>query len=226
MDADLELDGLRHEWQTDVAAATDLADRVARAARRMQQFELTEIAIRMVFGGGSIACAARSRRSEVLGAGRRDLGVPDDRGGDVPVVATGRVDAPDHHDVGLSRPVDSALPAPARATLALAALYVAILSFNLWWIHAKSLRHAGTDALTFLTRRGVFWVWPVTAVLAVTAARQHRRRRRELQALTALEQAFQGNDDAAKELNSCQLRTSRGLRWKRRRPTGLKYGGT
>lgn len=224
MDIDLELDGWRHEWQADVATPTDLADRVARETRRMHQFVLTGIAITIVFGGGSIAWAAISGRSELLVlvvgtwaflAIAWAMSWLLRRGASTPLTTTTSA----FLDLSILR-----CRRRREATFAQAVLYVAVLSFNLWWIHANSLPHAGMDTWTFLTSRGVLWVWPVTALLAVMAARQHRRLRRELQALTALQQAFQDGDDSAKELNSWHLRTSRGLRSKSRRPTGRRYG--
>lgn len=223
MDADLELDGWRQDWQTGGVAPADLADRVARETRRMRQFLLAEIAITLVFGGGSIAWATVARGSEllVLVVGiwaflamawatswwlRRGVWTP----------LTTTTSA--FLDLSILR-----CRRQREAIFAQAALYVAILSFTLWWIHANG-PHAGMDAWTFLTGRSVVWVWPVTAVLAAVGVRQHRRLGRELETLTTLQQAFEDDDDGKKELSSWPVRTSGGRRLKSKKPAGWKHG--
>jgi len=88
--------------------------------------------------------------------------------------------------------------------------------------HGPALRRL---AASFLTPRGVAWVWPLTVILALIAARQHRRLGRELEALTGLQQAVQHDNDSAKESSIWHLRTAGGRRSRSRRPTGGRHGG-
>jgi hypothetical protein len=189
MDADLELDSWRQDWKTGEAVPMDLADRVARETRRMSQFVHGEIAITLLFGGGSIAWAIVSRRSQdlVLVVGiwvflaiAWGISWWMRRGVWTPLTTTTSA----FLDLSILR-----CRRRRESIFAQVALYVAILSFNLWWVHANG-RPAGMDVWTFLTDPSLAWVWAVTAIFAVFGARQHRRLGRELQALTALQRDF------------------------------------
>jgi hypothetical protein len=66
MAADLELESWRRSWQTVARVPTDLKTRVERETRWMRLGVAIEIAITLVFGGGSLAWAVRSGRTDVL----------------------------------------------------------------------------------------------------------------------------------------------------------------
>lgn len=225
MDVDRELDGWRHEWRTEAAAPPDLAARVARETRRMRQLVVGEIVVTMLMGGGSIAWAAISRRREllVLAVGiwvflalawgiswwlRRGAWAP---------LSTATSAFLDLSVLRCRR--------RRRAIFAQAGLYVAILSFDLWWLHANGHPQPGMPVWSFLTHRGVAWVWPLTAVLGLVAAHQYRRLGRELQTLTDLQQAFQYDNGGAKEMSVWHLRTPNGRRATSRKRTGWRHGG-
>jgi RNA polymerase sigma factor (sigma-70 family) len=70
--------------------------------------------------------------------------------------------------------------------IAQSVLYVLILIFDLAWIYSGSPERARDGLLSFLTGRGVVWVWLVTAALGAAAVTHRRRLADELEILTAL----------------------------------------
>jgi hypothetical protein len=72
-------------------------------------------------------------------------------------------------------------------------LYVLIVAFNLTWIYLASPARAAEGVWRFLTGIDVAWVWAVTVILAVVAARRKQRLSAELDRLIQL-RAFMSND--------------------------------
>ena len=66
MEADVELDAWRRHWQSDSRVAPTLKQRVERETRAMRRFVVGEIVVTIVFGGGSLAWAALSLRTDVF----------------------------------------------------------------------------------------------------------------------------------------------------------------
>jgi hypothetical protein len=192
MELDLELDTWRREWQADTTGAIDLTARVERDTRRMRYLLIGDILVTVIFGGGSIAWAAVSRRNDVMvlvGGMWAFLAVAWlmswvlRRGAWTPLAATTAA----FLELSILR-----CRRRREATYGQCALYVAILSFDLWWIRTYSPPHAAMDLATFLTTPALLITWLVTAVLAVIAVLNFRRLGRELESLTALREDFEG----------------------------------
>jgi len=186
MEADVELDSLRRLWQARAPAVPDMRERVERDTRRMRWFVAGDIAVTVVFGGGSLAWAALSRRTDVLVlaigvwlfiAIASTLAFLLRRGAWTPVAATTTA----FLDLAILR-----CRRRHEAVIAQAVLYVMILGFDLTWIYFSSAHHAAAGALAFLTSGGIVWVWAVTAALGAAAVRYRQKLARELEALTGL----------------------------------------
>jgi hypothetical protein len=192
MELDLELDGWRREWQADTAGTIDLTARVERETRRMRYILIGDILITVILGGGTIAWAAVSRRSDLMvlvGGVWTFLAIAWlmswvlRRGAWTPLAATTAA----FLDLSILR-----CRRRREATYGQCALYVAILSFDLWWIRTYNPPHAAMDVVAFLTTPALLIVWLVTAVLAVVAVLNFRRLGRELEMLVALRDDFEG----------------------------------
>jgi hypothetical protein len=186
MEADVELDAWRRLWQARAPVVPDVRALVERETRRMRWFVAGEIAITIVFGGGSLGWAALSRRTDVLVlaigvwlfiAIAWTLAFLLRRGAWAPAAAT------------TSASLDLAILRCRRrheAVVAQVVLYAMILAFDLTWIYFSSAYHAGAGALAFLTSGAIVWVWAVTAALGVAAVRYRQKLALELAALTGL----------------------------------------
>ena len=169
MDLDLELNTWRREWQADTVDATDVTARVTRETRRMRYYLIGEIAITVIFGGGSIAWSALYHPDGMVAF---VIGVWTflaiawlmswmlRRGAWAPLASTTAA----FLDLSILR-----CRRRREAIYAQCALYVAILSFDLWWIRTHSRPHASIDLTAFLTSPVLLLVWIVTVALAMIA---------------------------------------------------------
>jgi hypothetical protein len=192
MEPDVELDTWRRDWQAGSVVPADLTQRVERETRMMRRFVVAEIAVTVVFGGGSLAWAALSHRRDALGlviaiwafiAIAWTISWLLRRGawGQVTTTTTAFLEL-------------SILRCRRRreAVIAQCVLYVMILSFDLAWIYFHRARQVSLGVATFLTTGSVLWVWMITAALAVVAVWQRRRLGRELENLTNLRHQVEG----------------------------------
>jgi hypothetical protein len=185
MDADLELDTWRRQWQADSAVLPSLKQRVERETRWMRRFVIGEIIVTIVFGGGSLAWAALSLRTDVfvlaLGvwafiAIAWTISFLLRRGAWTPVTTTTTA----FLDVSILRCRRRRESIPAQA-----ALYLMILGFDLTWIYFTR-EPAERSVIAFLAGGELAWVWPITMVLGILAVQQRRRLTRELENLMDL----------------------------------------
>jgi hypothetical protein len=186
MDADLELESWRRQWQAGSVVLPDLKDRVERETRAMRRFVVGEIVVTVVFAGGSLAWAVLSRRTDILVLAlgiwvftaaawaisfllRRDAWAP------VTLTPAAFLDL-------------SILRCRRRreGLVAQSALYALILAFDLAWIYFDRPEGGRPGVLSFLASPGVAWVWVLTAALGGVALRMRRKLRRELETLTNL----------------------------------------
>jgi hypothetical protein len=186
MEADVELDAWRLLWQARAPVVPDVRALVERETRRMRWFVAGEIAVTIVFGGGSLGWAALSRRTDVL---LLAIGVWSfiaiawtlafllRRGAWTPAAATTAA----FLDLAILR-----CRRRHEAVIAQAVLYAMILGFDLAWIYFSSAHRATPGVLAFLTSGAVVWVWAVTAALGAAALGYRQKLARELAALTAL----------------------------------------
>ena len=199
MAADLELESWRRSWQTAARVPPDLKSHVERETRWMRLGVVLEVLVTLVFGGGSLAWAVRSQRTDVL------------------VLAIGiwvfiaiawtisfllRRDAWTPAALSTAAFLDLSLLRCKRRREALVAqcvLYPLILTFDLSWIYFASAAHLRMGVVAFLTGTGVAWVWLVTAVLAVAAVRQRQKLARELESLTHLRTTIGSSHDEAED---------------------------
>ena len=65
MNSDLELETWSREWQREAPVLPDLRRRVERDSRWLRAMRLSEIAVTMMFGGGTILWAMQSGRADV-----------------------------------------------------------------------------------------------------------------------------------------------------------------
>lgn len=186
MQADVELDAWRVLWQARAPAMPDVKALVERETRRMRRFVAGEIAVTIVFGGGSLGWAAASRGTDVfvLAIGvwlfiaiAWTLAFLLRRGAWTPAAATTTA----YLDLAILR-----CRRRREAVMAQAVLYTMILGFDLTWIYFSTPPRATPGALAFLTSGAIAWVWVVTAALAVAAVRYRQKLARELEALTGL----------------------------------------
>lgn len=188
MEADLELDAWRGDWQAASPVVPDLTERVARQTRLIRLGVVAEVMVTIFIGGGALAWALLAPGADTLVL---TLGVWVflaiawtmsfllRRGAWAPVTATTTAFC----DLCILR-----CRRQREALIAQALLYVLILAFDLVWIYFASARHARGGAMAFLTSPGIAWVWVVTAALAVLALRQRRKLARELDTFISLRQ--------------------------------------
>jgi hypothetical protein len=186
MQADVELDLWRRQWTAEPYDPSALRQRVERETRAMRWFVMAEIAVTIVFGGGTLTWAALSARTDalVLAVGvwvfiamAWTISFLLRRGAWAPVTATTTA----FLELSILR-----CRRRRESIVAQSVLYVLIVGFDLTWIYfARPSRAAGVAA--FLTSGEIAWVWVVTIVLAATAVWQRRRLGRELETLTRLQ---------------------------------------
>jgi len=190
MEADIELDSWRLLWQARAPVLPNVRALVERETRRMWWFVAGEIAVTIVFGGGSLGWAALSRRTDVLVlaigvwlfiAMAWTLAFLLRRGAWAPAAATTTA----FLDLAILR-----CRRRREAVVAQVVLYIMILGFDLTWIFFSTPRHA-SGALAFLTSSSIIWVWAITAALAVAAVSYRRKLARELTALTDLRRGIE-----------------------------------
>jgi hypothetical protein len=190
---DVELDVWRAEWQASSPALPDLGARVERETQRMRRVIVAECAVTSVFGGGSLAWAWLTRRTDVLILA----------GGIWVFIALAwtisflmRRHAWAPATMSTTAFLDLSILRWQRQLKSIAAqclLYVLIVAFNLTWIYLASPARAADGVLRFLTGIDVAWVWAVTVILAVGAARRKQRLSAELDRLIQL-RAFMSDD--------------------------------
>jgi len=186
MEADVELDAWRRHWQADSRVAPTLKQRVERETRAMRRLVIGEIVVTIVFGGGSLAWAALSLRTDVFILA---LGVWAfiaiawmisfllRRGAWTPVTATTTAFV----ELSILR-----CRRRRESIIAQGVLYLMILGFDLTWIYFARGAGAERGVMTFLASREFAWVWAITLVLGVAAVKQRRKLARELENLTDL----------------------------------------
>ena len=162
----------------------------------MRRFVIGEIIVTIVFGGGSLAWAAMSLRTDILVLA---LGVWAflaiawtisfllRRGAWTPVTATTTAFV----ELSILR-----CRRRRESIIAQAALYLMILGFDLTWIYATRPAGSERSVLSFLTSGEFAWVWAITLVLGVAAVMQRRKLARELEALMNLRPQI---EDGARE---------------------------
>jgi len=192
MEPDVELDTWRHGWQASAVVPTDLQRRVERETHRMRWFFAGEVAITLAFGGGSLAWAVLSRRTDVsvLAIGiwvflaiAWTLSLLLRRGAWTPMSTTTTA----FLELSILR-----CRRRRESIVAQAVLYLMILAFDLTWIYLARSPAARPQPLAFLTSGGLVWVWVLTAVLGVLAVWQRGKLDRELQNLTMLRRQIAG----------------------------------
>ena len=193
MNADAELESWRRNWQATSAVPPDLNARVERETRWMRRVVVGEIIITVVFGGGSLAWAVVSGRTDALVLA---IGVWTFIAMAWGIAFLLRRDAWAPAALGTAAFLDLSILRCRRkreAVVAQSVLYVLILCFDLAWIYFA--RSAGTreGLASFLTSSGVAWVWAVTVALGAAAVVHRRRLARELETLTNLRQQL-GDD--------------------------------
>jgi hypothetical protein len=193
MQADVELGLWKQQWRAEPHDPSALKQRVERETRAMRRFLLGEIAVTIVFGGGSLAWAALSPRTDALVLA---LGVWSfiamawtisfllRRGAWAPVTATTTA----FLELSILR-----CRRRRESIVAQSVLYVLIVGFDLTWIYFAQPSRTASGVIAFLTSGEIAWVWVVTLVLAATAVWQRQRLGRELEMLTRLQQQIAGD---------------------------------
>jgi hypothetical protein len=192
MQADVELGLWQEQWRAERHDPSALKQRVERETRAMRRFVFGEIAITIVFGGGSLLWAALSPRTDALVLA---LGVWAfiamawtisfllRRGAWAPVTATTTA----FLELSILR-----CRRRRESIVAQSVLYVLIVGFDLTWIYFARPSRAASGVAAFLTSGEIAWVWVVTLVLAACALWQRRRLEREFAMLTRLQQQIAG----------------------------------
>jgi hypothetical protein len=192
MQADVELGLWQQQWRAAAHDPSALKQRVERETRAMRWFVLGEIAVTIVFGGGSLAWAALSHRSDALVlafgvwafiAMAWTISFLLRRGAWAPVAATTTA----FLELSILR-----CRRRRESIVAQSGLYVLIVGFDLTWIYFARPSRAAAGVAAFLTSGEIAWVWVVTLVLAASAVWQRRRLERELDMLTRLQQQIAG----------------------------------
>lgn len=187
MQADVELGLWQRQWRADPYDPSALKQRVERETRAMRRFVIGEIAITMVFGGGSLVWAALSLRMDafVLALGvwafiamAWTMSFLLRRGAWAPVTATTTA----FLELSILR-----CRRRRESIVAQSVLYVLIVGFDLTWIYFARPSPAASGVAAFLSSGEIAWVWVVTLALAAIAVRERRRLGRELEALTRLQ---------------------------------------
>src|SRR5712692_7109785 len=179
MELDLELDTWRRHWQTESVVPADLKQRVERETRIMRRFVVAEVAVTVIWGGGSVGWAALSRRTDalVLTVGiwvfiaiAWTISLLLRRGAWTPATAT----TASFLELSILR-----CRRRREAIMAQSLLYVMILAFDLAWIYFEKAQRIPLDPWPFLSTRGLVWVWVITAALGAVAVWQRRKLSRE-----------------------------------------------
>jgi hypothetical protein len=186
MEADLELITWRRQWQADSGVPSSLKQRVERETRGMRRFVVGEIIVTIILGGGSLAWAALSLRTEVfilaLGvwvfiAIAWTISFLLRRGAWTPLTATTMA----FLELSILR-----CRRRRESIVAQALLYFMILGFNLTWIYFARGPAAGRPVIAFLMGSEFAWVWAITLALGVVAIKLRQRLARELGTLMDL----------------------------------------
>ncbi|HEY1304579.1 MAG TPA: hypothetical protein VGF24_13550 [Vicinamibacterales bacterium] len=216
---DIELEGWRAQWQTVALPPTDLRARVERETRMMRRSVVGELVVTVACGGGSVAWAVLSRRTDVLVLAfgtwvfiviawaislflRRDAWAP------------AAVSTAAFLDLSILR-----CRRRREAIVAQGILYVLILVFDLAWIYLFGRQRDSRDILSLLTSGAIAWIWPVTAALGFAAVRWHERLTRELETLQRVRASLadNGRQPTGEEPWQLQIETARGSGKKKRR---------
>jgi hypothetical protein len=197
MDADLELDMWRRHWVAESHVSPSLKERVERERRGMRRFVIGEIIVTIVFGGGSLAWAALSLRTDILVLA---LGVWAflaiawtmsfllRRGAWAPVTATTTAFV----ELSILR-----CRRRRESIILQGVLYLMILGFDLTWIYFARGSDAERSVIAFLTASEFAWVWVITLVLGVAAVMQRQKLARELENLMDLRRRIEDGQGTA-----------------------------
>jgi hypothetical protein len=188
MATDVELEAWRRDWQAASPPILDLKAKVDRQTRMMRWAVVADIIVTIAIGGGTLALALRSPRTQMLvltiGAWifigiAWAMSFLLRRGAWAPVTATTTA----FLDLSILR-----CRRRREALVAQALLYVMILTFDLVWIYLASAPDSRPGAMAFLMSPVILWIWVVTGALGALAVRHRRKLSRELAALTRLRQ--------------------------------------
>jgi hypothetical protein len=197
MEADVELDAWRRHWQSDSRVAPTLKQRVERETRAMRRLVIGEVVVTIVFGGGSLAWAALSLRTDVfvlaLGvwafiAIAWTISFLLRRGAWTPLTSTTMAFV----ELSILR-----CRRRRESIIAQAALYAMILGFDLAWIYATRPAGSERSVVSFLTSGEFAWVWAITLVLGVAALMQRQKLARELENLMDLRRRIEDGHGTA-----------------------------
>ncbi len=196
MPADTELESWRRLWLAESRMPVDLKARVERETRWMRRTVFGEILITIGFGGGTLAWALLSGRTDALVL---TIGVWVFIAIAWTIGLLLRRDAWAPASLSTAAFLDLSILRSRRrreAIVAQVVLYALILGFDLTWIYLRQPELARAGMVAFLTSGGVAWVWVITAALAVFAVRQRRKLGRELEMLTSLRRQLGDPRDA------------------------------
>jgi hypothetical protein len=183
---DNELELWRQQWQTQVTVPLDLRETIDRQTRNMRLLMAAEVAVTVIFGGGSLLASLTLRRSDVTvltGGIWLFLAVAwtfsqaNRRGVWEPAAATTAA----YLDLVILR-AHRRLQAISFTSLS----YIVFLSFNLGWVYHERAQYEGTSVWAFLMSGPLFIIWASTALLAFLALWQRRRIARQLNNLVQL----------------------------------------
>jgi hypothetical protein len=181
---DPELEGWQRQWQSQDAVPPDLVRAVDRGTRRMRQGIFWEIAVTVVMGGGALAWATMSSRSEIV-----ILSIAIWLFIGIAWIAATLLRRGAWHPLSSTTTafIEISILRCRRNLQALwiqAALYVAISTFNLVWIYQYQAR---TGVIEFLLEPIVIgFLALVTPTLAAIWWWYRRRLHRELNNLVTL----------------------------------------
>ncbi len=183
MNSDLELETWRREWQNDAPVLPDLRRKVERDSRWLRALRLSEIAVTLVFGGGTIIWAVRSVHADVrVLASFTWISIA--MAWAFSLVNTHALGQPaaennsDFIDLSIRR-----CRAQVRATAFSVVLYLFNLSFTLTWVYrVQSILPLGA----FLHSGSVCVVWLVSLIFFGWLVWHRRRKQAELVELLKL----------------------------------------
>jgi hypothetical protein len=183
MNSDLELETWCQEWQREAPVLPELRRRVERESRWLRAMRLSEIAVTLVFGGGTILWAIRSARADVWALASFTwifIAVA----WVFSLLNTHALSSPaaesnsEFIDLSIRR-----CRAQIRSTLFSAALYLFNLAYTLTWVYrAQAVLPLGA----FLRSWNVCVVWGATLIFFGWLVWHRRRKQAELSQLLNL----------------------------------------
>ena len=190
MNSDLELETWCQEWQREAPVLPDLRRRVERESRWLRALRLSETAVTLVFGGGTILWAMRSAHADVwVLATFTWISIAMAWG--FSLLNTHTLWAPvaesnsDFIDLSIRR-----CKAQIRATAFSVVLYLFNLSFTLAWVYRAQ---ATLPVGAFLRSWNVCVVWAASLIFFVWLVWHRRRKQAELAQLLNLREELRSS---------------------------------